>query len=413
MSIHRSWSRVAASAIVAFAALICAPVYAAEGDFVTAVVATHPVAYYRLNAPTGKSQAGLTTYKSQGGVTTAASGAPVGMANNHSIQLDGHDGWVVTTQAGGVGVAASMMAWVNLADLPSKVGHFFYIEGESQNGNDLDLQIETDNQLKFYTAAGGHLTYVPTPATLLNQWHMVVVTLDTATHTRVIYWDGKLVATDKGGGEAGKTGLFSVGASTVFSGRYFKGGIEEAALWDRALKASEVAGIYATANPVAASAGPAAGASASAPAAGAGPFATTAKISVEDSKGPVALKRPEQIAIMFLTAIQNIELVCQMRMKRACTMDEVLTGPVAPDGARIDHLKFDPKSDPNYAYTLATNGMQWEAHANAKKPGLVGFCFLSKSYAMQTATYNPAGMAGPIDKELTGRSIDGDSFSTN
>ena len=395
----RSRFAVVAVAMVASSIFVVGAV--AQGTFVSAVVATHPVAYYRLDATEGKSQTGLTTYKSQGGVSTAAPGAPVGNRNNQAIQLNGTDGWVVSTQAGGVGTTASMMAWINLAALPSDAGHFFYIEGESQAGNDLDLQIETDNQLKFYTAGGGHLTYVPAPGSLINQWHMVVVTLDTATNTRVIYWDGKQVATDKGGGEAGKTSLFTVGASKVFGGRFFHGGIAEVALWNRALRANEVASIYATAKPVAGGAG----GSGSAPVAagsggGSGPFATTAKIEVDDAKGQVALKRPEQIAIMFLTAIQQIELNCQLNEKHACGMDEVL-----------GRLKFDPKTDPNYAYTLGANGVAWEAHANAKKPGLIGFCFLSNGVANVTATYNRGGTAGAIDNELTGRSISGDSFS--
>jgi Concanavalin A-like lectin/glucanases superfamily len=406
MWIDRSWSRVAACALAVVASLICPPIRAAEGDFVATVVSTHPVAYYRLDATEGKSQVGLTTYKSQGGVTVAGPGAPVGIRNNSAIQLDGHDGWVVTTQAGGVGVAASMMAWVNLAGLPSEAKHFFYIEGESQNGNDLDLQIEDDNVLKFYTAAGGHLSFTPPPASLVNQWHMIVATLDTATHTRVIYWDGKPVATDHGGGEAGKTGLFSVGESTVFHGRFFHGGIAETALWDRALRAPEVAVIFAAANGgTSARAGGSGGAPSMAgmggrPDTGTGPFATTAKIEVDDSNGPVALKRPEQIAIMFLTAIQGIELDCQLNEKRACPMDVVL-----------GRLKFDPRTDPNYTYTLGANGMAWEAHANAKKPGLMGFCFLSNGLANVKATYNRAGTAGPIDNELSGRSIEGDSFA--
>jgi Concanavalin A-like lectin/glucanases superfamily len=401
MSMNRVWSRVAACVAAVVASLICVPSHAAGVDFVSMVVSTRPVAYYRLDATSGKSQVGLTTYKGQGGVSVGP-GAPVGTANSQAIQLDGHDGWVVTTQAGGVSTTASMMAWVNLAELPSTARHFFYIEGESQNGNDLDLQIEDDNVLKFYTAAGGHVSYTPPPASLLNQWHMVVVTLDTASHTRVIYWDGKAVATDHGGGEAGKTGLFSVGASTVFSGRYFHGGIAETALWNRALNSTEVAAIYAAAG------GPAkAGGAGSAPAMagmsggdmGTGPFATKAKIEVEDSKGPVALKHPEQIAIMFLTAIQQIELNCQLNQKRACPMDEVL-----------GKLKYDPKADPNYTYTLGANGMAWEAHANAKKPALIGFCFLSTGVANVKATYSKSGTAGPIDNELTGRSIEGDSF---
>jgi hypothetical protein len=52
-----------------------------------------------------------------------------------------------------VGATASILT------LPSQAGRFFYVAGESQVGNDLDLQFENDNALKFYTAAGGHLTY--------------------------------------------------------------------------------------------------------------------------------------------------------------------------------------------------------------------------------------------------------------
>jgi hypothetical protein len=217
-------------------------------DFPTTVTGTHPIAYYRLNTAEGKSLVGNTTYKPTGGVSQDGPGAPVG-ADSQYAKFNGKDGFIVSTQTGGVHGAASMMAWVNLAALPSTIGHFFYVMGESQNGNDLDLQFENDNQLKFYTAAGGHVTYVPAPDTLLNQWHFVVVTLDTKTKTRVIYWDGKPVANDKGSGAPNKSGAFSIGASTVFSGRFFGGGIQEVALWDRALSAKEVETIYAASTP--------------------------------------------------------------------------------------------------------------------------------------------------------------------
>jgi hypothetical protein len=381
MFLDRQWSRLA------LAGVICATLQAAEADFTAAVASTRPVAYYRLDSTQGKSQAGATQYNSSGGVTSDGPGAPIGIANDRYAKLDGRDGAIVTTQAGGVGAAASMMAWVNLGALPSAEGHYFYVVGESQSGNDLDLQFETDNALRFYTASGGHLTYAPPPTTLVNQWHLIVATMDAVSQTRVIYWDGKPVATDKGGGRAGKTGAFSIGASTVFGGRFFKGGIQEVGLWNRALAASEVAAIYAASKGVAAPAPT-------------GPFATTAKVEVEDDKGPIALKREEQIAILFLTAFQTIESDCQYRAKRACTMDQLL-----------GQLKFDPKADPNYTYTLAASGMAWESHANARKPGLLGFCFMSRTFPQVTATYNPAGTAGFLDKELMGRSIEGDSFT--
>jgi hypothetical protein len=71
-----------------------------------------------------------------------------------------------------------------------------------------------------------------------------VATVDALTKARAIYWDGSRVAYDKEGGEAKKTGTLSIGASTVFGGRFFNGGIEEAALWDRALAGDEVHNIH-------------------------------------------------------------------------------------------------------------------------------------------------------------------------
>jgi hypothetical protein len=395
--------------LVAMGSLLCAGLYGDDADFVTAVNSTKPVAYYRLDSTAGKSLAGVSQYKTSGGVMSSGPGAPIGVPNNQFAKLDGKDGYIVTTQAGGVNGAASIMAWVNLDSLPSDEHRFFYVAGESENGNDLDVQFENDNQLKFYTAAGGHLTYIPEPTTLVHQWHMLVATMETATQTRVIYWDGKAVANDKGGGQADKKGLFSIGASTVFGGRFFKGGIEEVALWNRALKPAEVASIYAASKSTASPA-KAVGAVKTAPAIGA--FATTAIVEAEDGSGPMKLKREEQIALMFLTAIQEIESECQMRAKAACSMEQMLAGPVAPDGSHLSRLKFDPKSDPNYTYTLGAVGMAWEAHANAKKPGLLGLYFLSKSIAGPDVSYNPSGTASPIDKQFTGRSIAGDSFAT-
>jgi hypothetical protein len=310
-----------------------------------------------------------------------------------------------------------MMAWVNLAALPSDARRFFYVMGESQNGNDLDVQFETDNQLKFYTAAGGHVSFTPPPDKLLDQWHLILVTLDTPTKTRVIYWDGKSVASDKGSGAPNKSGAFTIGESQIFKGRFFKGGIQEVALWNRALKADEVDAIYAASSPATAN-------SAAAPASAeednafskrnkpaAGAITYNAKVEAEDSSGPIKLKDEEKTALMFLTAIQNIENDCQSRAKRACTMSEMLAGPVGIDGKHLSHLKFDPATDPNYTYVLAASGTAWEVHANAKKPGLIGFYFLSKSFPGVDATYNPSGTASAIDKQITGRSTFGDSFA--
>jgi hypothetical protein len=412
MFIDRRWNRLAIAVVTAVASLNCLAIHATDANFVAAVVSTHPLAYYRLDSVGGKSLVGATTYKFVGGVTSNSPGARLGGALTYFASLDGRRGYILTTQAGGVGASASMMAWVNLAELPSKTGRIVYVAGESESGNDLDVQFEADNQLKFYTASGGHLSFAPPAATLPNQWHMIVATLDTQSQTRVIYWDGKPVAQDKGGGQAGKKNVFSLGESTVFTGRFFKGGIQDAALWSRALKATDVAAIYAAAAPAAVSSASVAASANTAAMPTTGPFATKGKVEVEDANGPVKLRREEDIAYMFLSAIEQIEHDCQLTLQHVCTFAQILSG-AYPAGTHMEHLKFDPnKTDPNYTYTLAANGMAWEAHANPKKPGLKGFCFMARTIGTTTATYNPAGTAGWTDIELGNRGMEGDSFAT-
>lgn len=385
----------------------------AQTSFPAEVLSTHPIAFYRLDSTSGKSQAGNTTYEVVGSASIADSGAPVLTSDGRYLKLDGQTAYITTTQFGGVGAAASIMAWVNLAELPSDAGHVFYVAGESENGNDLDLQFETDNLLRFYTAAGGNISYTPAPDSLIGQWHQIVVTLDTATQSRALYWDGKSVAADKGGGQAGKKNMFTIGESPVFTGRFFHGGIDDVALWNRALKPSEVAAIYAASRATTSSGTmstpPAVG---YAPKAASGPFATKATVQIDDAHGPVQLNRDEQIAYMFLSAFEVIEHECQLDIQRACPMDQLLSG-TYPKGSTIDHLKFDPnKTDPNYTYTLAANGMAWEAHATAKKPGLKGFCFMSRSVGTTTVTYSNSGPAGWTSTEVGNREMEGDSFAT-
>jgi hypothetical protein len=129
------------------------------------------------------------------------------------------------------------------------------------------------------------------------------------------------------------------------------------------------------------------------------------------ANGPVQLNRNEQIAYMFLSAIEVIEHECQLDIQRACPLDQLLSGAYPKGG--IDHLKFDPnKADPSYTYTLAVNGMAWEAHATAKKPGLKGFCFMSRDIGTTIVTYSNSGPAGWTSTAVGNRGTEGDSFAT-
>ncbi len=369
--------------------------FAAEPDFVAAVTATRPLAYYRLNAVSGKSETGASQYRPKGFITVS----PGGLFGGNAATFPGRDGFIVTTQIGGIGSAGSMMAWINLESAPSMERRIFYIAGISEGGNDFDLQIESDNVLRLFTASGGNLSFRPPPATLLHRWHMVVATLDVATKARALYWDGQQVAADRDGGRPHKTNAFTIGDSLVFGGRFLKGRVEEAALWNRALRADEVAAMYASVGAVSMTGigtGP-----------GSGQFPSHAKVVLEDSNGPIPLKPEEQTAFLFVSAIQSIEGECQNAVKRGCTMEEIVSG-----AAHTSHLKYNPRADPNYTYTVNAGGMAWEVHATPRKSGLMGFYTWSRMFMTATTVYNPNGAASIVDKEFSSTSVEGDSFAT-
>jgi len=142
----------------------------------------------------------------------------------------------------------------------------------------------------------------------------------------------------------------------------------------------------------------------------AGPLATPGRVSAWDSSGPIKLKRGEQIAILFLAAFEKIEGDCQSRLKHTCTLQQLVAGPLDAGGSLLGRLKFDPASDPNFSYTLVASGMKWEAHADARMPGLRGFCAVSEGLPLARFTHNPTGRAGTADKMLS-CSYTGDFFA--
>jgi hypothetical protein len=228
-------------------AIIVGILFYGRHNFVAVVKNTGPMAYFRFESRSGLSEVGDATYSFTNSVVSSTPGAPIGISNNHCTVLNGSDAKISTSQKGGVVEAGSIMIWSNLFALPSKEGHSFYLAGESEFRNDFDLQFETDDTLRFYTDAGTSLKYRPDPEKLVNQWHMVVATLDKGFQT--LYWDGEPVQSEAGGGGRSKTRELSIGGSTYWEGRFFHGSLDEVALWNRALSASEVAAIYASTKP--------------------------------------------------------------------------------------------------------------------------------------------------------------------
>jgi Concanavalin A-like lectin/glucanases superfamily/SdrD B-like domain len=177
-------------------------------------------------------------------ISAAGKGAPItGEQNNTALALNGVSAFVntnLTTQQQ-FPTAATYNVWINLGSTPAASGHFYQILAKSQFANDLDLQVETDGSVHFYTDTGSSTSFKPSS---LTGWHMVTAEFDTTSKTRKIFWDGKQVASSTPGAHSPSTQTFTIGASAVFAGRFFDGSIDEATLWNRALTATEVTAIY-------------------------------------------------------------------------------------------------------------------------------------------------------------------------
>lgn len=217
----------------------------AKADFISTVDSTNPLAYFRLETANGSSQVGGYTTTYQNGASVASPGIATGEPSNNYVNLNNaSQQYVSTSLSGGVNTAGSIMAWVNLAELPSVAGTTFYVAGESQYGNDFDLQFQNDNKLYFYSAGGSSVSYTPNTNNLLGQWNMIVATFNATTNTQDIYWDGQLVSSGSVGSGTNKQGAFWIGESSVFGGRYLDGGIDEVGVWNYDLSASQVTELY-------------------------------------------------------------------------------------------------------------------------------------------------------------------------
>jgi hypothetical protein len=163
---------------------------------------------------------------------------------NQALLLDGVNSYLTTSLTGQITNQGTVLVWVYLTAQPSTAGHIFQITSQAAVGNDFDLQIETDNHVHFFTDSGGSTVYAQ--ALPLNQWHLLAATF-IANSNRYIYLDGQPVASSTAGSHAVNNTAFWIGNNRVFGPRLFQGRLDEVAVFNRALTASEIAAIYSAA----------------------------------------------------------------------------------------------------------------------------------------------------------------------
>ncbi|HXR06515.1 MAG TPA: LamG-like jellyroll fold domain-containing protein [Candidatus Acidoferrum sp.] len=193
------------------------------------------------------------TFQGSAAIGGANSGPPLlNMPGNTALILNGAGSWDNTSLVGGLSASGpnadqgSIIGWFNLSVLPSSAGRFFTIAAESYYGNDFDVQIETDNKIKFYTDSGSAtVDNTALTAADLNSWIFFAATFNSNV-SRFIYLNGVQVAGSvPGTHNPAQGGGFSIGASTVFAGRYFQGALDEIAIFNRELTPGEISTLYA------------------------------------------------------------------------------------------------------------------------------------------------------------------------
>ncbi len=229
-------------------------------DYVTTVLSTNPVAYFRLQAGNDTSQVNGYTSAFQPGATLAAGGAPICDPNNQSVSLDGNTGLVTTSlNWRDIGGSVSVVAWVNQSTFSGSdwVAGFGAISLP-------DVGWSGYYYLQFYGSRDDITFYVPPNApavdyifpsgTPVGNWHMAAATYDPNAKTAILYWDGQPVGTVNNIAAATPAnGQFSIGAigppcsEAAFFCQHFTGAIDEVAVWNYPLAAAQVSQIYGSA----------------------------------------------------------------------------------------------------------------------------------------------------------------------
>ena len=139
------------------------------------------------------------------------------------------------------GTSFTLTGWVKLDKAAMTKGYIMGQQGDAQFVYMLYYDGTTD-EIVFARRSGGwgysenHYTRAPAPGS--DEWHFYTAIWDSSSMTRRLYIDGVLKAEDEGTG----TTTPNVNFTMVYSGYagYFRGGLAEVGLWNKALTTDEI-----------------------------------------------------------------------------------------------------------------------------------------------------------------------------
>ncbi len=222
-----------------------------EESFAAKVLATQPVAYWRLNETNGlaavnsgtagvEDEAGYLGSVVLGQAGPRPPGFPTFEPNNTAPVFDGTSASVNGPYELVNNLPAFTLAgWIN----PTATQN--YRTGLFGQNDTLEFGFDSPTTLTLWSPSGSVSVNYPFPN---NQWHYVTVVGGNGQVS--IYFDGLLAGTGSvsGGNFGESTYDFNIGGGGIWDGggNYFQGQIDEVAVWFRALATNEISSFLAT-----------------------------------------------------------------------------------------------------------------------------------------------------------------------
>jgi hypothetical protein len=124
-------------------------------------------------------------------------------------------------------------AWINLRQLPSAAGRGMKVLAKGANGNDLELQVETDNKVHFYAGDIFPDTVASNTVLQAGRWYHIAATFQAGNPGLLqIFINGTLDASQSGHfARATTSNPFTIGEDDWNTPFYFDGYIAQPAVW--------------------------------------------------------------------------------------------------------------------------------------------------------------------------------------
>jgi hypothetical protein len=208
-----------------------------------AVAQTNPPGLVSLWAAQGDTSDSFGTNNGtmHGGVVFSA--GKMGLA----FGLDGTNGYIEVPDSPSLDLqsTATLMAWIYLDELPSQAGHIMQIMAKSQWANDLDLQVEPDNRVRFYAGTSPGVGIVASTTVLqTGVWYHVTVTYKANTSVELFINGTREAVTPMSVDRQFNLNPLTMGWNYVFPERYFHGRIDQARVFDAVCSEETIAEIF-------------------------------------------------------------------------------------------------------------------------------------------------------------------------